>query len=58
MHPIEDEKAGIGRFLCGAVPWSGATDTEMKAEDTACCLYNDILQDNTGNTFQSCMVML
>jgi hypothetical protein len=28
---VEDEAVDIERFLCGAVPWSEATDDEMEA---------------------------
>ncbi|MDR3324736.1 MAG: hypothetical protein LBS82_01920 [Spirochaetaceae bacterium] len=31
MRPVEDEQVDIERFLCGAVPWSEATDAEMEA---------------------------
>jgi hypothetical protein len=31
MRPVEDENVDFERFLCGAVPWSEATDTEMEA---------------------------
>jgi hypothetical protein len=31
MSPMEDKKVDIERFLCGAVPWSRATDEEMEA---------------------------
>jgi hypothetical protein len=31
MRPVEDENVDIDRFLCGAVPWSEATDKEQEA---------------------------
>jgi hypothetical protein len=31
MRPVEDEAVDIDRFLCGAMPWTQATEKELEA---------------------------